>query len=87
MASASFPSTQLQDCQTITKAFERGCNHSMTEESVYAMMTPQLNTMRSTSKAVSRIAADNLIKSNLNTQTNTEQSSIVTGKQIGRAHV
>lgn len=79
MPSNPFPSTELQDCQTIAKTFEKGCNHSLTEESVFAMMTPQLSTMRSTSAAVSRIASDNLSKSSLNSQTNEEQATVAIG--------
>ncbi len=79
MATEAFLDTQVQDCQTVSRAFEKGCNHSMTEESVFAMMTPQLNTMRATSAAVKRIAADNLAKSALNSQTNQENTTVAVG--------
>lgn len=79
MADNPFPSTQLQDSQIIAKTFEKGCNHSLTEESVYAMMTPQLTTMRSTSVAVSRIASDNLTKSTLNVRTGEENPTVSVG--------
>lgn len=72
------PSTvsQLQDSMAITKAFERGCNHSLTEESVYAMFTPQLSTMRSQSAALSRIADNNISKSSINSVTNQENPGV-----------
>ena len=54
--------TSIQDCMTIARAFEKGANHAMTEESVYAVMTPRISTMRSmaktTKKSMSRKASD-----------------------------
>lgn len=46
--------TSIQDCMTIARAFERGANHAMTEESVFAVMTPRLSTMRSVSKTTKK---------------------------------
>lgn len=40
------PTLIVADCQTIQKAFERGASYAVTEESVYAMMTPILSNMR-----------------------------------------
>lgn len=43
---------QLQDCMTIVRAFERGAQHAMTEESVFAVLSPRLDAMRSMAKSV-----------------------------------
>lgn len=48
------PITEFQDCQVIARAFEKGAHHSLTEESVFATLTPQLASMRSMSKATKR---------------------------------
>jgi hypothetical protein len=42
----AYAATELADCSTISKAFERGAAYSVTPESVYAMMTPVLNPTR-----------------------------------------
>jgi hypothetical protein len=47
----AFPTLAIQDCFEISSKFERGAHHSPTEESVFAMMTPMLNNMRTTSAA------------------------------------
>ncbi len=49
--------TSIQDCMTIARAFEKGANHAMTEESVFAVMTPRLSTMRSMAKATKKMMA------------------------------
>jgi hypothetical protein len=41
----------IEDCMLIARAFERGANHAMTEESVFAVLTPRISTMRSMAKA------------------------------------
>ncbi len=46
--------TSIQDCMTIARAFERGANHAMTEESVFAVMSPRLSTMRSVAKTTKK---------------------------------
>mgnify|MGYP001592547042 CR=1 FL=1 len=60
------PVTELQDSMIVAKAFERGANHSITEESVFAVMTPRLGAMRSTAKA---------IKGNMTTRTSDSQNA------------
>ncbi len=49
--------TSIQDCMTIARAFEKGANFAMTEESVFAVMSPRLSTMRSVAKATKRSMA------------------------------
>lgn len=61
--------THIQDCQLITKTFERGCNHSLTEESVFAVMTPKLAVMRSMSKQTSKMMGELQEKSTAKTST------------------
>jgi len=42
---------KFQDCQNLTKTFERAAHFCTTEESVFAMMTPTLNGMRTNANA------------------------------------
>lgn len=49
---------ELQDCSTVCKTFERGCNFSITEESVYAVLAPQICTMRNLAKSTMAIIED-----------------------------
>jgi hypothetical protein len=45
---------QFQDCNLITKTYERGCHSSMTEASVYAPITPRLDFIRAMSSTISK---------------------------------
>jgi len=47
----AFPIIHTQDCFTITKKFERAAHYCVTDESVFALMTPILNNMRIVSQA------------------------------------
>jgi hypothetical protein len=44
---------QFQDCQMIVKAYEKGCHASMTEASVFAPFTAQMDFIRIQSKTIS----------------------------------
>lgn len=48
----TFKPLEIQDCQNIAKAFERGMAYSVTEESVYAMIAPLLTGIRAQSSSV-----------------------------------
>lgn len=48
----TFKPLELQDCQNIAKAFERSASYCVTEESVFAMMSPLLTGIRTQSSSV-----------------------------------
>jgi hypothetical protein len=56
------PATELSDYQTIVKHFERGCNFSVTEESVFAVMAPSICTMRNLAKSTADIIRDSKLQ-------------------------
>jgi hypothetical protein len=51
---------RFQDSHTISKAFERGCNYSTDPNSVFAVMTPQLSTVRCSSATISDMMQNQL---------------------------
>lgn len=48
----TFKPLELQDCQNIAKAFERGASYCVTEESVFSMMAPLLTGIRTQSSSI-----------------------------------
>lgn len=46
---------EIQDCFTITRAFERGASYSTSEEAVFALLTNRLCTYNSVSKTIGKV--------------------------------
>ena len=65
----AFEPTQVSDCMSIAKKFNRGASFATTDESVFAMMTPMLNIMRTQSSSlVTQIETQETISSPLTTE-------------------
>lgn len=73
---STFQTVQLQDWHLISKAFEKGASASITEESVFAVLTPQLSTARCMTATVSAQMALNLETSLPSTNSTEEQPAI-----------
>jgi hypothetical protein len=58
----SIPATELQDCQIISKTFERGANFSVSEESVFAVMAPSICTMRNLAKSTKSLIKEDKLQ-------------------------
>ena len=54
---ASSP-VDIQDCMSIVRAFEKGAHHAMTEESVFAVLSPRMDAMRSMAKVTKQEMED-----------------------------
>ena len=73
----------LCDANAITKVFDRGCNFSYTEGSVYAVMTPWLGTIQVMARNTQSILTNsNQLQTNLGNSNNTSNQSNLGGNQV-----
>jgi len=72
----------LCDANAISKVFERGCHFSLTQESVFAVMTPYLGTLQSMSKNTQMILNNNPT-SGVASSSVTSNASSLSGSQVG----
>ena len=80
---ATLSVTELQDCSAICKTFERGCHYSISEESVYAVLAPQICTMRNLAQSTTLIL-DNVKKTNVNDTINNPTNETVNNDDNAR---